>query len=133
MPTPRRFPTASSRFEGVPTAGAGETARSVKIPVSVAGNYDLRAQGLEVTQAVQPEGDLVPSGSNESGGSYNWLSLVAHKQTAVRFFADAHGQIASGIKEVGALLYGFRTGGNCLAARSGQTTAHPRLRATGRG
>ncbi len=96
--------------QGVPTAGAGELARSVKIPVSVAGNFDLRAQGLEVTQGIQPEGGLKPSGSNESGGSYNWLTLVAHKQTAVRFFADAHGQIASGIKEVGALLYGFRDG-----------------------
>ncbi len=96
--------------QGVPTAGAGELARSVKILVSVAGNYDLRAQGLEVTQGIQPEGELKPSGSNGSGGSYNWLSLIAHKQTAVRFFADAHGQIASGIKEVGALLYGFRDG-----------------------
>ncbi len=96
--------------EGVPSSGAGELDRSVKLPVSVAGNYDLRAQGLEVTQGIQPEGELKPSGSNESGGSYNWLDLIAHKQTAVRFFADAHGQIASGIKEVGALLYGFRDG-----------------------
>jgi hypothetical protein len=95
---------------GVPTAEAGERARSVKIQVSVAGNYDLRAQGLEVTQGVQPEGELKPSGSDESGGTYNWLSLVAHKQTAVRLFADAHGQIAAGIKEVGALLYGSRDG-----------------------
>ena len=96
--------------EGVPSPEAGEHNRSLQIPVSVAGNYDLRAQGLEVTQGIQPEGELKPSGSNESGGSYNWLSLVAHKKTAVRFFADAHGQIASGIKEVGALLYGFSDG-----------------------
>jgi len=96
--------------EGVPSPEAGEHNRSLKIPFSVAGNYDLRAQGLEVTQGVQPEGGLKPSGSNESGGAYNWLSLIAHKKTAVRFFADAHGQIASGIKEVGALLYGFRDG-----------------------
>jgi hypothetical protein len=96
--------------EGVPSPEAGQHNRSLKVPFSVAGNYDLRAQGLEVTQGIQPEGELKPSGSNESGGSYNWLSLVAHKRTAVRFFADAHGQIASGIKEVGALLYGFSNG-----------------------
>src|SRR5262249_8865764 len=96
--------------EGVPSPSAGTVDRSVKIPLSVAGNYDLRAQGLEVTQGIQPEGNLKPSGSNESPGTYNSLSLVAHKKTAVRFFADAHGQIASGIKEVGALLYGFSNG-----------------------
>jgi hypothetical protein len=70
--------------EGVPSPQAGGHNRSLKIPVSVAGNYDLRAQGLEVTQGIQPEGDLKPSGSNESGGSYNWLSLIAHKRTADR-------------------------------------------------
>ncbi len=96
--------------EGVPSPGAGEHNRSLQIPVSVAGNYDLRAQGLEVTQGIQHEGELKPSGSNESGGGYAGVDLVSHKQTAVRFFADAHGQIASGIKEVGTLLFGFRDG-----------------------
>ncbi|HEY1355425.1 MAG TPA: hypothetical protein VGF09_03840, partial [Solirubrobacterales bacterium] len=96
--------------EGMPSPEAGEHERSVKIPFSVAGNYDLRAQGLEVTQGIEPEGELKPSGSDQSGGSYSGVDLIAHKQTAVRFFADAHGQIASGIKEVGALLYGFSDG-----------------------
>ncbi len=99
--------------EGAPSPGAGERNRSVQIPVSVAGNFDLRAQGLEVTQGIQPEGPLSPSGEEPGqhpSGSYSGVDLIAHKQTAVRFFADAHGQIASGIKEVGALLYGFRDG-----------------------
>jgi hypothetical protein len=104
------FSNSLVTVEGVPSAGAGEHNRSVQIPVSVAGNFDLRAQGLEVTQGIQPEGELKPSGSSESGGSYNGVDLIAHKQTAVRFFTDAHGQIGSGIKEVGALLYGFRDG-----------------------
>ena len=104
------FSNSLVTVEGVPSAEAGTHNRSVQVPVSVAGNYDLRAQGLEVTQGIQYEGDLKPSGSGESGGGYTGVDLIAHKQTAVRFFADAHGQIGSGIREVGALLYGFSNG-----------------------
>lgn len=104
------FSNSLVTVEGVPSKEAGEHNRSVQIPVSVAGNFDLRAQGLEVTEGIQPEGELKPSGANESGGNYDGVDLIAHKQTAVRFFADAHGQIGSGIKEVGTLLYGFRDG-----------------------
>jgi hypothetical protein len=97
---------------GTPSPAAGEHQRSVTIPVSVVGNYDLRAQGLEVTQGIQGEGPLTPSPrlGGKSVGDYNGLDLVAHKQTAVRFFADAHGAIGSGISQVGALLYGYRNG-----------------------
>ena len=43
--------------------------RSVTIPVSVSGSFDLRAQGIDVTQGVQHDVDtLVPSGG--SGGQY---------------------------------------------------------------
>ena len=104
------FSNSLVTVEGVPSAEAGTHNRSVQVPVSVAGNYDLRAQGLEVTQGIQNEGDLKPSGSSESGSGYAGVDLIAHKRTAVRFFADAHGQIGSGIREVGALLYGFSNG-----------------------
>ncbi|MGC2449421.1 MAG: hypothetical protein WA477_17360, partial [Candidatus Sulfotelmatobacter sp.] len=75
----------------------------------VVGNFDLRAQGVEVTQGIQREGSLTPSGG-ESGGNYSGVNLVAHKQTAVRFYADAHGGIGSGIPDVGAQLFGSRDG-----------------------
>ncbi len=94
---------------GTPSPTAGEHQRSVTILVSVVGNFDLRAQGLEVTQGIQREGPLTPSGG-ESGGNYSSVSLVAHKQTAVRFYADAHGGIGSGITHVGTLLFGSRDG-----------------------
>ena len=94
---------------GTPSPTAGLKQHSVTIPVSVVGNFDLRAQGLEVTQGIQREGPLVPSGG-ESDGNYSGVSLVAHKQTAVRFYADAHGGIGSGIPDVGAQLVGSRDG-----------------------
>ena len=94
---------------GTPSPTAGEHQRSVTILVSVVGNFDLRAQGLEVTQGIQREGPLTPSGG-ESGGNYSGVSLVADKQTAVRFYADAHGGIGSGITNVGARSLGSRDG-----------------------
>ena len=103
------FANVPVTITGNPSPSAGERLRSVTIPISLAGNFDLRAQGLEVTQGIQPEGPLTPSGG-ETGGRYSGVNLVAHKRTAVRLFADAHGAIGSGIKDVGALLYGFRDG-----------------------
>lgn len=94
---------------GTPSPEAGSQPRSVTIPVSVSGNFDLRAQGLEVTQGIRPLAErLVPSGG-ESGGQYTGPDLIAQKPTVVRFYADAHGA-TSGIAEAGALLYGYRDG-----------------------
>jgi hypothetical protein len=95
---------------GTPSPPAGSKSRSVTIPVSVSGNFDMRAQGLEVTQGVQePVGVLVPSGAS-SGGAYSGLDLVRYKRTAVRFYADAAGAPAGGIAGIGASLSGFRNG-----------------------
>ena len=94
---------------GAPSPTAGSKNRSVTIPVSVSGNFDMRAQGLEVTQGVQnPVAVLVPSGF--SGGGYSGLDLVKHKRTAVRFYADAAGAPAGGVTGVDATLRGFRNG-----------------------
>ena len=94
---------------GTPSPTSGSKNRSVTIPVSVSGNFDMRAQGLEVTQGIQdPVAVLVPSGS--SGGGYSGLDLVKHKRTAVRFYADAAGAPAGGATGIGATLSGFRNG-----------------------
>ncbi len=94
---------------GTPSSTAGTQPRSVSIPISVSGTFDLRAQGLDVTQGIQQSvGILVPSGG-ASGGSYNGVDLVAAKKTVVRFYADAHGA-PQGIGSVGAVLHGFRNG-----------------------
>lgn len=87
----------------------GTLKRSVTIPVSVSGTFDLRAQGIDVTQGIQrAAGILVPSGGG-SGGQYRGVDLVSGKTTVVRVYADAHGA-PQGIPGVGAVLHGFRNG-----------------------
>ena len=95
---------------GTPSPSAGPQQRSVTIPVSVSGTFDLRAQGIDVTQGIQRDaGLLVPSGAGFPGRRYLGVDLVAGKKTVVRFFADAHGA-PQGIPGVGAKLHGFRNG-----------------------
>ncbi len=79
---------ATATITATPSGTAGSQTRSVTIPVSVSGNFDLRAQGIDVTQGIQREGTLAPSGG-ESGGSYQGVKLVEYEKTAVRFYADA--------------------------------------------
>ncbi len=68
------------------------------------------AQGVYVTQGTQPDfGQLVPSGSGASGGSYQGVTLVAGKTTVVRVYGDASGTPAGQPGAV-ALLYGYRNG-----------------------
>ncbi len=105
------YPGAKVTVTGTPSSAAGEKQRSVTIPIYLSGSFDLAAQGLEVTQGIQPEAArLTPSG-DESGGNYSGVSLVAHKQTAVRLFADINGfHRVGGVPNVGAVLYGSRDG-----------------------
>lgn len=92
-----------------PSPTAGTKVHRVYLTIVVAAPYDLRAQGIEVTQGIQDEAAvLVPSGA-ASGGSYAGLDLVAGKHTAVRFFADAHGS-PLGVRDAVATLRGFRNG-----------------------
>jgi hypothetical protein len=68
------------------------------------------AQGIYVTQGTQPDyGQLVPSGSGASGGSYQGVTLVAGKTTVARVYGDASGTPAGQPGAV-ALLYGYRNG-----------------------
>lgn len=94
---------------GTLNSSAGPLTRAVTIPVSVSGTFDLRAQGIDVTQGIQRStGTLVPSGGG-SGGQYQGVDLVAGKTTVARFYADAHGA-PQGIPGVGAVLHGYRNG-----------------------
>jgi hypothetical protein len=92
-----------------PSPTAGSATHTTTFPLSVSGNFDLRAQGIEVTQGIQREGMLAPSGG-ESGGSYHGVNLVQYKKTAVRFYADAHGAPSAGIPGVYAELVGYSHG-----------------------
>jgi hypothetical protein len=93
------------------TGSDGMKQHSVTIPVSVSGTFDLRAQGIDVTQSIQNDvSTLVPSGSSDSGGQYQGVDLVAKKKTVVRFYADAHGA-PQGVPGVGAVLHGFNSAG----------------------
>lgn len=101
---------ANATVTGTPSSSAGTQPRSVTFGVNVAGPYELRAQGIEVTQGVQyPVGVLVPSGS-DTGGNYSGVDLVFHKQTAVRVYVDAIGALSPGVSNVGVSLSGFRNG-----------------------
>ncbi len=102
------------------TGGAGEsiytiTASDGPLPQATATVFVERtgpttAQGIYVTQGTQYDsGRLVPSGSGESGGEYNGVSLVAGKTTVVRVYGDASGTPA-GVPGAVALLYGYRDG-----------------------
>ncbi len=93
------------------SAGDPVVPRSVEVQLAVVGPFDLRAQGIEVTQGIQHNGILIPSGAG-SGGSYAGFNvpLVQQQLTAVRFYADAHGAPRFGIPDVTAVLRGYRNG-----------------------
>jgi hypothetical protein len=102
--------SANVTVTGTPSASAGTQPRSVTFGLNVAGPYELRVQGIQVTQGVQyPVGVLVPSGS-DSGGNYTGVDLVVRKQTAARVYVDAIGALAPGISNVDVTLSGFRNG-----------------------
>lgn len=74
----------------------------------------LVAQGLYVTQGIQPDtGFLTPSGTGQSGGSYQGVALVAGKVTVVRLYADAPAN-PEGVAGTSALLYGYSQNGSPL-------------------
>lgn len=88
-----------------PTAGAGSVPHTVTIPVTVTGNFDLRVQGIEVTQGVQSTGTLQPF---ISGGLYSGVPLAAYKKTIARVYADVHG--VPSLSGVAVVLHAFRNG-----------------------
>lgn len=118
------------------TSTAGP-AVSTMFPVEVNGTFDLRAQGIEITQGITNTGTLQPTKSgldypgltpsppelstsassgpdsgypDEEAGLPNGDSpLVAHNLTVVRFYADAH-FAPEGVPGVVAQLYGYRNG-----------------------
>jgi hypothetical protein len=113
---------------GTPSAGAGSVPRSTTIDLSVTGNFELRTQGIDVTQGVVNDGILLPSGDG-SGANYQGLtwapidccndplpstspnsSLVQGNRTIARVYADAHGAPPGGVPGVGAVLHGYRNG-----------------------
>lgn len=68
----------------------------------------LTAQGLYVTQGIQPDDGslgLVPSGIGASGNPYQGDTLVAAFKTVVRLYANSNGSTP-----VSALLYGYEDG-----------------------
>jgi hypothetical protein len=102
---------ANVTVTGTPSPSAGVQPHSIQIPVEVSGSFDLRAQGLEVTQGIQPEAHSLEPSGGESGVDYRGVDLIAHKRTAVRLFADAHGEhLGKGISGVDALMFGYRNG-----------------------
>ena len=122
---------------GVPSRSAGSQSHTVTIPVSVSGNFDLRAQGIEITQGITNAGPLLPE---SSGQNYPGISLTppelpasqvslpsypgqtpgygdplaAGNTTVVRFYADAHGAPPGGVPGVEAQLYGYTSSGAAL-------------------
>jgi hypothetical protein len=98
----------SITLTGTPSAMAGTVPRSAMIPISVSGNFDLRAQGIDVTQAIQTNGLLIPSGA-DSGGSYNGVTLFSYTDTVARVYADAHGA-PNGVAGVQVVLHAYRNG-----------------------
>jgi hypothetical protein len=108
-----------------PTAGTGQ--KTLVIPLRVV-RFDLRAKGIEVTQAVQAAGDLTPSGIGGSG-AYQGVGLAAGGITIARLYADASGSPTGGVTGVSAVLVGTRNGqplpGSPLDPTSGPRTVAP--------
>jgi hypothetical protein len=93
------------------TATAGPTARSLNIDLLVQTALSARVEGIEITQAVQTHNQ--PRFTN-----YNGVSLVKHKKTVVRVFADLVGQAFRGAAAnrpgMGMALFGTDASGRPL-------------------
>jgi hypothetical protein len=105
---------------------------TVSFPVTVQGSYQLRVQGIEITQGVQ---DTTLPARNPADLSapvlYSGVQLAASKTTAVRVFADAPGAPGSGIAGIGAQLTGYTASGAQLGTLSAGVAASPNEDFTG--
>ena len=114
---PNAAPVSSQpvTITATPDSTSGTTPRTVTFPLTVQGTYELRVQGMEITQGVQNTTLPTRNPANLAGPvSYSGVQLVDGKATAVRVFADAPGAPAGGILGVGAELTGFRANGSEL-------------------
>jgi hypothetical protein len=103
------------------TAQAGFEARTVTFPLDVHGTYDLRVVGMEITQGIQTQftpcttpaqctsvASLPPSDSDQTV-PYQGVTLVRHKKTLVRVFANRKTpQSGPGVDGVTVILEGFK-------------------------
>jgi hypothetical protein len=98
-----------------PVATAGTAPQTVSFPLTIQSTYQLRVQGIEVTQGVQDTALPVRNlGNLAAPVTYNGVNLVDLKPTAVRVFADAPGAPAGGVLGVTAQLTGFQANGHQL-------------------
>ena len=90
-------------------ATAGADVRSATAFLSVAGRVDLRLRGIDVFQAVQGLGTLLP-GPATNGGEYRGTRLGAGQKTVARVFADATGAAPPGVN-ASVVLRGYDAAG----------------------
>ena len=90
-------------------ATAGADVRSATTFLSVAGRVDLRLRGIDVFQAVQGLGTLLP-GPATNGGDYRGTRLGAGQKTVARVFADATGAAPPGVN-ASVVLRGYDAAG----------------------
>jgi hypothetical protein len=93
------------------SASAGAVPRSVSVGVRVTPRFDLRADGIDVTQGSQYGGYLVPAGLDNGNGAYRGVQLVRGGKTIVRFYVDSDIPVRG---DVGVELRGFDEQGNPL-------------------
>jgi hypothetical protein len=114
-----RGKNVSLSFASNGSGGAGEakytvtetdgSVPSTSVHIYVERSAPTTTQGVYVTQGTQPDyGQLVPSGSGSSGGSYRGVQLVAGKTTIVRVYGDT--DAAAGLPGAVAQLYGYKNG-----------------------
>lgn len=84
---------------------AGTAPREITFLLTVAGRVDLRARGVDVIQASQTGGILIPSGLSQ-GGEYRGVELAAGAKTIARVYTDATGAGRTGVP-VAVALYGY--------------------------
>ncbi len=97
--------------------GSGLTPHTVSFPLTVQSVYQLRVQGIEITQGIQngvlnglPQRNV----NNLSAPvAYNGATLIDQRPMAVRIFADAPSAPAGGVG-AGIQLAGFNSSGNPL-------------------
>jgi hypothetical protein len=115
---------------GTPSASAGTAPRSITIPLTVQTTYELRIQGMELTQGIQamslPERDW---NDPTAPVHYSGAVLVADHPTVLRVFADAPHVSPGGLQGVSLQLTATAANGTTLGTISGGT--YPNENGTG--